>query len=116
MFRARRTGPWSGVLPSGRQVEFRVMDLVRHREGQVAGHWAAPVLHRGALASTHRTHRQPELFPWRRPWVEEAVEGKAPHVRVFGKAAVVAPVAALSAGSAPLRCRAGVERVPAALT
>ncbi|MFC5829968.1 ester cyclase [Nonomuraea insulae] len=40
MFRARHTGPWFGVPPSGNQVEFRVMDLVRYREGQMAEHWA----------------------------------------------------------------------------
>ncbi len=39
-FRARHTGPWFGVPPSGNQVEFRVMDLVRYRDGQMAEHWA----------------------------------------------------------------------------
>jgi predicted ester cyclase len=40
MFRGRHTGPWFGVPPSGNQAEFRVMDLVRYRDGQWAGHWA----------------------------------------------------------------------------
>jgi predicted ester cyclase len=40
MFRARHTGPWFDVPPSGNQVEFRVMDLVRYRDGQMAEHWA----------------------------------------------------------------------------
>ncbi|WP_077063585.1 ester cyclase [Streptomyces sp. MP131-18] len=39
-FRARHTGPWFNVPPSGSQVEFRVMDLVRYRDGQMAEHWA----------------------------------------------------------------------------
>ncbi|MFJ8390901.1 ester cyclase [Streptomyces sp. NPDC094438] len=33
-------GPWFGVPPSGRQVEFRAMDLVRYRDGQLVEHWA----------------------------------------------------------------------------
>jgi len=40
MFRGRHTGPWFGVPPSGNQIEFRVMDLVRYRDGQWAEHWA----------------------------------------------------------------------------
>ena len=40
VFRARHTGPWFDVPPSGNQVEFRVMDLVRYRDGQLAEHWA----------------------------------------------------------------------------
>ena len=40
MFRGRHTGAWFGVPPSGNQVEFRVMDLVRYRDGQWAEHWA----------------------------------------------------------------------------
>lgn len=28
------------IPPSGNQVEFRVMDLVRYRDGQRAEHWA----------------------------------------------------------------------------
>ncbi|MFD2419860.1 ester cyclase [Amycolatopsis pigmentata] len=40
VFRARHTGPWFGVPPSGNQVEFRVMDLVRYRDGRMAEHWA----------------------------------------------------------------------------
>ena len=40
MFRGRHTGTWLGVPPSGNQVEFRVMDLVRYRDGQWAEHWA----------------------------------------------------------------------------
>jgi predicted ester cyclase len=40
MFRGRHTGPWFGVPPSGNQLEFRVMDLVRYRDGQWAEHWA----------------------------------------------------------------------------
>jgi predicted ester cyclase len=39
-FRARHTGPWFGVPPSGKPVEFRVMDLVRYRDGQMVEHWA----------------------------------------------------------------------------
>ena len=31
---------WFGVPPSGNQVEFRVMDLLRYRNGQGAEHWA----------------------------------------------------------------------------
>jgi len=34
------TGAWFGVPPSGNQVEFRVMDLVRYRDGLWAEHWA----------------------------------------------------------------------------
>jgi len=33
-------GPWFGLQPSGNPVEFRVMDLVRYRDGQWAEHWA----------------------------------------------------------------------------
>ena len=40
MFRGRHTGPWFGVPPSGNQVGFRVMDLVRYQDGQWAEHWA----------------------------------------------------------------------------
>lgn len=40
VFRGRHTGSWSGVPPSGNSVEFRVMDLVRYRDGQWAEHWA----------------------------------------------------------------------------
>lgn len=40
VFRATHTGPWFDVPPSGRRVEFRVMDLVRFRDGQMAEHWA----------------------------------------------------------------------------
>ena len=40
VFRGRHTGTWFGVPPSGNQVEFRVMDLVRYRDGQWAEHWA----------------------------------------------------------------------------
>jgi predicted ester cyclase len=40
MFRGRHTGSWFGVPPSGNAVEFRVMDLVRYRDGQWAEHWA----------------------------------------------------------------------------
>ena len=40
MFRGRHTGAWFGVPPSGNQLEFRVMDLVRYRDGQWAEHWA----------------------------------------------------------------------------
>ncbi|WP_217166441.1 ester cyclase [Streptomyces sp. AC512_CC834] len=40
VFRARHTGPWFGVAPSGKQVEFRVMDMVRYRDGRMAEHWA----------------------------------------------------------------------------
>ena len=40
MFRARHTGSWFGIPASGNTVEFRVMDLVRYRDGQWAEHWA----------------------------------------------------------------------------
>ncbi|MEC3993733.1 ester cyclase [Actinacidiphila sp. DG2A-62] len=40
IFSARHTGPWFGVPPSGNEVRFRVMDLVRYRDGQMAEHWA----------------------------------------------------------------------------
>ena len=40
VFRGKHTGPWFGVPPSGNPVEFRVMDLVRYREGRWAEHWA----------------------------------------------------------------------------
>lgn len=40
MFRGRHTGPWFGVPPSRKPVEFRVMDLLRYRDGQWAEHWA----------------------------------------------------------------------------
>ena len=40
LFRGRHTGAWFGVPPSGNRVEFRVMDLVRYRDGQLFEHWA----------------------------------------------------------------------------
>lgn len=40
VFRGRHTGSWFGLPPSGNAVEFRVMDLVRYRDGQWAEHWA----------------------------------------------------------------------------
>ncbi|PRX96804.1 ester cyclase [Allonocardiopsis opalescens] len=40
LFRGRHTGPWFGVPPSGRQVEFRVMDMVGFRDGRMYEHWA----------------------------------------------------------------------------
>jgi len=40
MFRGRHTGSWFGLPASGNRVEFRVMDLVRYRDGQWAEHWA----------------------------------------------------------------------------
>jgi predicted ester cyclase len=40
VFRARHTGSWFGVPPSGNPVEFRVMDLVRFQDGQLVEHWA----------------------------------------------------------------------------
>ena len=40
VFRGRHTGTWFGMPPSGNLVEFRVMDLVRYRDGQWAEHWA----------------------------------------------------------------------------
>jgi predicted ester cyclase len=40
VFRGRHTGSWFGVPPSGKPVEFRVMDLVRYRDGQLFEHWA----------------------------------------------------------------------------
>ncbi|WP_370367454.1 ester cyclase [Catenulispora sp. GP43] len=38
--RGRHTGGWFGIPPSGNRVEFRVMDLVRYRDGKWAEHWA----------------------------------------------------------------------------
>jgi predicted ester cyclase len=40
IFRGRHTGSWFGLPASGRAVEFRVMDLVRYRDGRWAEHWA----------------------------------------------------------------------------
>ncbi|MDV9171962.1 ester cyclase [Streptomyces sp. W16] len=40
LFRGRHTGAWFGVPPSGNRVEFRVMDLVHYRDGQLFEHWA----------------------------------------------------------------------------
>ena len=40
VFRGKHTGPWFGVSPSGRPVEFRVMDMVSYRDGRMYGHWA----------------------------------------------------------------------------
>ena len=40
LFRGSHTGAWFGVPPSGNRVEFRVMDLVRYRDGQLFEHWA----------------------------------------------------------------------------
>jgi len=40
LFRGRHTGDWFGIPPSGNRVEFRVMDLVRYRDGQLFEHWA----------------------------------------------------------------------------
>ncbi len=40
VIRARRTGTWYGVPPLGNPVEFRVVDLVRYRDGQLFEHWA----------------------------------------------------------------------------
>ena len=40
MFRGRHTGSWFGIPPSGNQVEFRAMDLVRYPDGQLAEHSA----------------------------------------------------------------------------
>jgi predicted ester cyclase len=40
VFRARHTGRWFDVPPSGNQVEFRVMDLVRYQDGQMTEHWS----------------------------------------------------------------------------
>lgn len=34
MFRGRHTGAWFGVPLLGKHLEFRVMDLVRYRDGQ----------------------------------------------------------------------------------
>ena len=40
LFRGSHTGAWFGVPPSGNRVEFRVMDLVRYRDGRLFEHWA----------------------------------------------------------------------------
>ena len=40
IFRGTHTGDWFGVPPSGKPVEFAVMDLVRYRDGRMLEHWA----------------------------------------------------------------------------
>lgn len=32
-------GPWLGVLPSGRRLDFDVVDMFRIRDGKIAEHW-----------------------------------------------------------------------------
>jgi predicted ester cyclase len=38
-FRGRHTGTLFGVPPTGHEVEFAVMDIVRFRDGQIVEHW-----------------------------------------------------------------------------
>ena len=40
LFRGSHTGAWFGIPASGNRVEFRVIDLVRYRDGQLFEHWA----------------------------------------------------------------------------
>jgi predicted ester cyclase len=40
VFRGTHTGDWFGVPPSGKPLEFAVMDLVRYRDGLMIEHWA----------------------------------------------------------------------------
>lgn len=40
MFRGTHTGEWFGIPPSGNPFGLVVMDLVRHRDGQMVEHWA----------------------------------------------------------------------------
>lgn len=40
IYRGRHVGDWLGTPPSGRNVEFRVMDFVRLRDGQFIEHWS----------------------------------------------------------------------------
>jgi ketosteroid isomerase-like protein len=47
LFRGRHTGPLFGVPPTGRDVEFAVMDIVRIRNGQIVEH--ASIVDQAAL-------------------------------------------------------------------
>ncbi|WP_328608868.1 ester cyclase [Amycolatopsis sp. NBC_00345] len=40
IYRGRHVGEWLGTPPSGQNVEFRVMDFVRMRDGQFIEHWS----------------------------------------------------------------------------
>ncbi len=40
VYRGRHVGDWLGTPPTGRQVEFRVMDFVRVRDGRFVEHWS----------------------------------------------------------------------------
>ncbi len=40
VFRGRHTGEWFGVPPSGKPVEFAVMDLTRYRDGLMFERWS----------------------------------------------------------------------------
>ncbi|WP_326953792.1 ester cyclase [Amycolatopsis sp. NBC_01286] len=40
IYRGRHVGEWLGTPPSGQDVEFRVMDFVRMRDGQFVEHWS----------------------------------------------------------------------------
>ncbi|WP_329059934.1 ester cyclase [Amycolatopsis sp. NBC_01480] len=40
IYRGRHVGPWLGAPPSGLEVEFRVMDFVRVRDGRFVEHWS----------------------------------------------------------------------------
>lgn len=55
VFRGTQTGEWFGIAPSGKPVEWAVMDLVRYRDGLMVEHWAvvdalAMLRQTGALA------------------------------------------------------------------
>jgi steroid delta-isomerase-like uncharacterized protein len=39
VFRATHEGEFSGIPATGREVEFRVIDIVRIRDGQIVEHW-----------------------------------------------------------------------------
>ncbi|SEP39651.1 ester cyclase [Amycolatopsis saalfeldensis] len=40
IYRGRHVGLWLGAPPSGLDVEFRVMDFVRVRDGRFVEHWS----------------------------------------------------------------------------
>ena len=39
-YRATHQGPFLGVEPTGKTVEFNVIDVLRLRDGQYVEHWA----------------------------------------------------------------------------
>jgi predicted ester cyclase len=40
VYRGRHVGEWLDTPPSGLDVEFRVMDFVRMRDGRIVEHWS----------------------------------------------------------------------------